>query len=129
MLSTIFASENGLAARLIDALGTRARYKRFLRDDQDAVFTIRCVEETLEQTEGATKTPGKKSWNSTVMSNGLRRLESRAVYLVPSVDVPEEPRVGLDRLEIDAREFRLERVEPIRANDRVVAYRFFCERV
>ena len=129
MLDKIFAGESGLAALLIGLFGGEGE---LLTRDAAGGYESRAVpfaQESHARTEGASKTPGGRTWDTTVMSNGLRRFESKLVCLVPACRLSAAPRPGLDRFRVDGEEYRIETVESTRAGAETAAYRLTCERL
>lgn len=129
MLEEVFAGNTGLASTLIKTLGGTAIFKKRLDGGVYESQEISFVQESLLQIENASKIPGGKSWDTTVMSNGLRRLETSFICYVPSSELTEPPRVGFDLLCVDGTDHTITEVGSIRAGNATVAYRLVCVRV
>ncbi|MBQ9873654.1 MAG: hypothetical protein IJM30_04235 [Thermoguttaceae bacterium] len=133
MLSKIFAGSTGLASRLAKALGGEATLKIAwdgAGDPRDRELRpVPCAWEREEASEGASQIPGGRTWDGSLVANGSRRRESRAICLVPAASLDAPPRVGADLISLDAIDYSVEKVETVRAGGSRVLYRLTCARV
>lgn len=129
MLENVFAGSDGMAARLVELLGGVGRLK--IRRDESGEYEIRVVPYAhVEErdAEGPSPTPGGRTWETNAVSNGLRRLESLFSCCVPASSLDAEPRAGVDLFCADDRDYTIERVDCVRAGNRVVLYKLACAR-
>lgn len=129
MLSSIFAGERGLAAVLLKLLGGQGTLKVFIEPGCYEYRAVPYAQEELKTSEDASRVPGERSWNTTVMSNGLRRQGTTAVFLIPAAKLDSEPKIALDLFVVDGKDHRVVKVENIRAGAATVLYRLTCERL
>lgn len=129
MLSKIFSGESGLAAALLELLGDRATLKIFIEPGCYEYRAVAFAQESLSTSEAASRVPGGRSWDTTVMSNGLRRLGSTAVFLIAAAKLESEPKIALDIMSVDGKDYRVVDVENVRAGAVTALYRLTCERL
>jgi hypothetical protein len=125
MLEPVFSGKTRLAALLIELFGGAAELK-IAREGGYETRSLPYVLEKETSSEGASPTPGGRTWETNALSNGLRRLERSFRCFVPSSYLDAEPRVGVDVFRAEGRDYAIEEVEIVRVGAAAVLYKLTC---